>query len=222
MKFAALAIDYDGTIAEDGRLANATVRTLARVRASGRKLVLVTGRILVELREVCPEIDRVFDAVVAENGAVLYLPGRGGPHALGPAPEPPLITALRRRAVEFKLGASIVATLTRFAEAARAAIREAAVDRVLEFNKEALMLLPSRVSKGTGVGAALAALGVTASQAAGIGDAENDHALLATCGFSVAVADAVPGLRAIANHVTRQPGSRGVIEFVEEFVLKES
>jgi hypothetical protein len=221
MRFAALAIDYDGTIAEEGRLGEATVRALARVRASGRKVVLVTGRILVELREVCPEMDDIFDAVVAENGAVLYLPARGGPHALGPPPEPALVAALRRRAVEFKLGVSIVATLSRFADAARDAVHEAGVDRVLEFNKDALMLVPSRVSKGTGAGAALAALGVTTSHAVAIGDAENDRALLATCGWGVAVANAVPGLRAAAHHVTRESGSRGVIEFLEEFLADD-
>jgi hypothetical protein len=220
MNVRALAIDYDGTIAENGRTPAPTAAALARVRASGRKLVLVTGRILVELREVCPNVDRMFDAVVAENGALLYLPGLGRAHPLGAAPEPALLEALSRHRVEFKLGESIVATLTRFADAARAAIQEAGVPRILEFNKGALMLLPQGLSKGTGLLAALAALDVSPNEAVAIGDAENDHTLLAACGLGVAVADAVPALRARAQHVTRAPGSLGVIEFVEEYLLR--
>jgi hydroxymethylpyrimidine pyrophosphatase-like HAD family hydrolase len=215
----ALAVDYDGTIAENGRTASPAVAALARVRASGRRVVLVTGRILPELREVCPDVDGMFDAVVAENGAVLYLPGPGRAEALGAAPEPALLQALRRHGVEFKCGLSIVATLSSFATPVREAIQEAGVPRVLEFNKEALMLLPAGITKGTGVQAALDALGVAAASAAAIGDAENDDALLAACGWGVAVADAVPALRARAWHVTRAPASRGVIEFVEEYLL---
>jgi len=40
------ASDYDRTLAEDGRSAEATVHALGRVRESGRKVVLVTGRVL--------------------------------------------------------------------------------------------------------------------------------------------------------------------------------
>mgnify|MGYP000194564207 CR=1 FL=1 len=219
MDVRALAIDYDGTIAEDGRTPPATAAALARVRASGRRLVLVTGRILDELRQVC-DVDGMFDAVVAENGAVLYLPARGRPEPLGAAPEPALVAALAERGVEFKLGLSIVATLTRFAAAVRAALRASGVRRRMEFNKDALMLLPPGITKGTGVQAALDALGVPPAAAAAIGDAENDEPLLAACGFGVAVADAVPALRSAARHVTRAPGSQGVVEFVEQFLLR--
>jgi HAD superfamily hydrolase (TIGR01484 family) len=71
----ALASDYDGTLASDGRVDDITVAALERVRATGRKLILVSGRILADLKRV-PRID-LFDVVVAENGAVLYQPGDG-------------------------------------------------------------------------------------------------------------------------------------------------
>ena len=69
-----LACDYDGTIAPGGVVSPDTRAALARVRQSGRRLVLVTGRMLDELRAVCPDLDAMFDAVVAENGALLYRP----------------------------------------------------------------------------------------------------------------------------------------------------
>jgi hydroxymethylpyrimidine pyrophosphatase-like HAD family hydrolase len=214
-----LAVDYDGTIAERGRVSATTAAALARVRESGRKCVLVTGRMLPDLRTVCPEVDDMFDAVVAENGALLYLPARREIKALGDAPEPSLVDALRRRGVRLDLGTSIIASDEQHAEAALAAIREAGVERSLVFNKGALMLLPGGVTKGTGLMAALEAMELSAHNLAGIGDAENDHAFLSLCECAVAVADAVPALRERADLVTRGGAGAGVVEFIEEQLL---
>jgi hypothetical protein len=216
-----LAVDYDGTIAEHGRVAPATVAALARVRDSGRKLLLVTGRILPDLRRVCAGLDGMFDAVVAENGALLYFPARREVRLLGAAPEPALVEALQRRGVRFDLGSSIVATDEGFAQPALTAIRETGVERALVFNKGSLMLLPGGVTKGTGLAAALAALELSPHNLFGIGDAENDHAFLALCEGAVAVGDAVPALRERADHVTRGAGSAGVVEFIDEHVLAD-
>src|SRR5262245_35058300 len=98
-----LAVDYDGTIAEHGRVSATTAATLQRVRASGRKLMLVTGRLLPDLRKVCPDVDGMFDAVVAENGALVYFPARRDVRILGAVPEPALLEALERRRVPFDL-----------------------------------------------------------------------------------------------------------------------
>jgi hydroxymethylpyrimidine pyrophosphatase-like HAD family hydrolase len=43
MRYHALAFDYDGTLADQGRVDAATVAARARA-CSGRKLVLITGR----------------------------------------------------------------------------------------------------------------------------------------------------------------------------------
>jgi hydroxymethylpyrimidine pyrophosphatase-like HAD family hydrolase len=218
----ALAVDYDGTIAEHGRLAPETAAALKRVRESGRRLLLVTGRLLPDLRQVCPQVDELFDAVVAENGAVLYMPATREVRTLGDAPEPVLVEALRRREIPFELGSSLVATTEPYAEACLAAIRDAGVERSLVFNKGALMLLPGGVTKGTGVEAALAAMELSAHNLLGIGDAENDHAFLGMCECAVAVADAVPALRERADYVTRGRAGAGVIEFIEEHLLNDA
>ncbi len=217
-----LACDYDGTIADAGRIAPATRRALGRVRESGRKVVLVTGRMLDDLRRVCPELDALFDAVVAENGALLYLPPSRALRVLGEAPEPALVDALGRRGIPIAVGASIVATEAPHAEAALAAIREAGVERALVFNKGALMLLPGGVTKATGLEAALAALRLSLHNTVGVGDAENDHAFLGRCECAVAVADAVPALRERADLVTAAPAGRGVVELIETQILRDA
>jgi|GEM_PF-7010370 len=71
MYFVALATDYDGTIAEDGVVAEATLEALRELKQSGRKLLLVTARLLPALKKVLPGI-ALFDLVVAENGGILF------------------------------------------------------------------------------------------------------------------------------------------------------
>src|SRR5882672_11187355 len=176
---------------------------------------------LPDLQRVCPDADRMFDAVVAENGALVYFPERREVRRLGDAPEPALIEALRRRGVRLDVGSAIIATDAPFAEAALAAIRETGVERTLVFNKDALMLLPGGITKGTGLAAALATLELSSHNMVGIGDAENDHAFLSMCECAVAVADAVPALRERADYVTRGGAAQGVVEFIEEHLLND-
>src|ERR1700723_4685690 len=72
MLFCALASDYDGTLARDGRVDEPTLEALRRFKATGKRLILITGRELADLRAIFEHTDE-FDAVGVENGAVLYL-----------------------------------------------------------------------------------------------------------------------------------------------------
>src|SRR5262245_43432164 len=98
MRFRALAIDYDGTLDERGRVPADAVAALRRVKASGRKLILVTGRTLPDVRRVFGDWN-VFDRIVAENGGLLYLPDRDEERVLAGPPPPQLIAALEDRGV---------------------------------------------------------------------------------------------------------------------------
>ena len=69
------------------------------------------------------------------------------------------------------------------------------------------MALPSSVTKASGLAAAFEVLGLSADATIGIGDAENDHGFLDTCGLSVAVANAVPWVKEHVDIVTN--GARG-------------
>ena len=73
MQYRALATDFDGTLAHDGAVDASTLAALDRVRASGRRLILVTGRELPDLQSIFAHLDK-FDRVVAENGAQLFDP----------------------------------------------------------------------------------------------------------------------------------------------------
>jgi hypothetical protein len=214
MYFVALATDYDGTLAEDGLVTEETVAALRSFRQSGRKLILVTGRELPDLRRVFSHLD-LFDAAVVENGAVLVDPATGDEIPLGKEPPPLFIEELRRRNVTpLSVGRSIVATWEPNEKIVLDTIRDLGLELQIVFNKGAVMVLPAGVNKASGLAAALAKLQLSPLNVVGIGDAENDHAFLRECGCAVAVANALPTVKADAEIVTSAPRGAGVVEAV--------
>ncbi len=218
MRYLALATDYDGTLAHRGRVDAATLEALQRLAASGRKLILVTGRELNELIAIFPGIDR-FDLVVAENGALLYTPATRATQLLAAEPPSAFVAALQKRGVApLSVGSCIVATWHPQETEVLDVIRELGLELQVIFNKGAVMVLPAGVNKASGLLAGLNLLGLSPHNVVAIGDAQNDHALLQAAEFSVAVANAVPMLKAGADCVTNAGHGSGVAELVDELI----
>ncbi len=221
MRYLALASDYDGTLAEHGTVRPSSIAALRRLAASGRKLVLVTGRQLDDLRSVFPQHD-MFHRIVAENGALLYNPSTRESRPLGEPPSPGFIDALRKTGVSpLSIGASIVATVVPHDAAVLKVIRELGLEMQVIYNRENVMVLPSGVNKGTGVRAGLAELGLSPHNAIGVGDAENDHALLNVCECRVAVANAIPTLKERADFITSDPDGLGVEQLIDKILFDD-
>jgi len=218
MRYLVLATDYDGTIARDGRVDAPTVAALERVRRSGRKIVLVSGRLLEDLAVVFPRLD-LFEYVVAENGAVIHDPAT---HETKPLAEPPperFVDALRERGVvPLGVGHVIVATWHPYEDVVLEAIRACGLELQVIFNKGAVMVLPAGIDKAFGLAAALAELELSPHDAVAVGDAENDHAFLAACACRVAVANALPSLKERADWVTTGDHGAGVQELARLLV----
>ncbi len=218
MRFLALAADYDGTLATNGQVEEATLAALKRLRQSGRKLLLVTGRHLDDLREVLPQID-YFDGVVAENGALLYVPATQEEHLLGDRPPEAFIQSLQTQNVRpLVVGKVIVSTWEPNEVVVLQAIRDLGLALQVIFNKGAVMVLPSGVNKASGLSAALTKLGLSPHNTVAIGDAENDHAMLNLCEFSVAVANALPMVKEQVDWVTQGSRGDGVIELIDRLI----
>lgn len=214
MRYHVLAADYDGTLAHHGRVDDATWAALARLRESGRKIILVTGRELAELLALIPE-PTVFDRIVAENGALIYDPVKKSEHAVAPGPPAELVAELQKRGVDrISVGRVIVATWEPFQDIVLGVIKDLGLELQVIFNKGAVMLLPSGVNKASGLVEALAQLGLSRHNVVAVGDAENDHALLQTAECAVAVANALPALEKAADIVTDADHSAGVCELV--------
>jgi len=217
MRYLALATDYDGTLAKDGRVHEDTIEALERLKASGRKLVMVTGRHLPDLQRVFPKPE-LFDRIVAENGALLYDPASREEKALSEAPNQEFLKALRAERVNFDVGRCIVASWTPAEIAILEVIKKTGLDYQVIFNKGAVMVLPSGVNKATGLSAALEQLQLSLHNTVAIGDAENDHSFLSASECGVAVANALPALKEKADVVTGGHHGAGVVELIGQLL----
>jgi hydroxymethylpyrimidine pyrophosphatase-like HAD family hydrolase len=221
MRYLALALDYDGTAASEGRLSDAASSAIERLRTSGRRVVLVTGRRVDDLLRVLPR-SALFDLIVAENGAVIYDPQSREEVPLA-APLPALFAdRLRERGVvPLEQGAVVVATRDPYGEVMLEVIRELGLEVHVIFNRGAVMALPAGINKASGLDVAVRRLGMSRHEVVGIGDAENDHSLLEYGECGVAVANAVDSLKEIAAFVTRGANGAGVAELIDELIKND-
>jgi hydroxymethylpyrimidine pyrophosphatase-like HAD family hydrolase len=217
MKYRALATDYDGTIAHDGRVDASTVDALRRVRAAGHKLIMVTGRELTDLFNTFEHID-AFDRIVAENGAVLYTPASKEVEVLAPAPPAPFLEALAQKEIPLSVGHCVVATIEPHEHAVLAAIHELGLEWHVIFNKGSVMALPAEVTKARGLTPALEVLGVSHRETIAVGDAENDQVFLRVCGLAVAVDNALAIVKDMADLVTAGARGAGVTELIDRWL----
>jgi len=221
MRYIALACDYDGTLAHDGGVDEPTRAALERLKASGRRLILVTGRRVDDLQQVFPDLE-VFERIVAENGAVLYDAATREQRTLAEPPSVAFVERLRERGVEpVEVGHVIVATWRPHEIEVLSAIRDLGLEHQVIFNKGAVMVLPPGTNKASGLLAALDELRLSPHNVVAVGDAENDHALLQACECGVAVANAVPMLKERADVVTEAARGAGVAELIDRLVADD-
>ncbi|PSN12908.1 haloacid dehalogenase [filamentous cyanobacterium CCT1] len=221
MKYAVIATDYDGTLATQGTVDEVTLAALKRYRQAGGCLLLVTGRQLDELVQVFPH-GHLFEGIVAENGAVFYRPDQGVTRLLAEPLPPVLIDTLVAQGVgPISQGHIVVATWEPHGATVERTVQELEVAATVIRNKKAVMVLPQGVNKASGLAVALAELGVGPEQVVGVGDAENDRSLLTACGLGVAVANAVPELKKLADRVMAGDRGAGVQELID-WLLTES
>lgn len=221
MKLGILAIDYDGTLASGGQLDPSAGAAVAWAREQGLVVVLVTGRTLFDLRRLLGRLAR-FDAIVAENGAVNVFTGTGHSSLIAPPYNPQFLAALRARGVEVTVGESVLDIHADACQVALDIIRELQLPLSLHFNRSRLMVLPHAVSKATGLRHALRTMRLSPHNAIGIGDAENDHELLAACEIGAAVAWGSSALQQAADVVIPGEGPADLGRWIREVAGRTS
>jgi HAD superfamily hydrolase (TIGR01484 family) len=242
MNYLALATDFDGTLATDGVVEESTLKALERWRHSGRKLILITGRQLDNLIAHIPVIN-LFDWVIAENGAVLYQPSTKVEKLLADRPSEAFISLLRDRIdqkqqqsqnpgipEEFSqisqtqtlealgVGRVIISTWESYLEITQTTIQDLGINLQIICNKGAVMVLPKGINKAWGLNAVSEVMNLSLQQIIGVGDAENDCDFLEQCGYSVAVANALPEVKKRVNLVTQNSRGAGVIELINHLL----
>jgi phosphoserine phosphatase len=194
----AVAVDLDGTITRGGALDLSVIAALDECRWAGAATILVTGRIEAELEAEFPDLLTHFDAAVLENGALLVVDKH---RTVLASVDPLLAPRLRDRSIPLRGGVAILACRSSDATTVLDGIDSLGLDAQLVHNRNELMVVPSGVSKGTGLRAALSELGISVHNALAVGDAENDLAMLSTAEIAVAAAGSIDSVRRVADLV---------------------
>jgi hydroxymethylpyrimidine pyrophosphatase-like HAD family hydrolase len=212
-----LACDFDGTGATNGQLAPELAAALGAARARGVTTLLVTGRVHDDVEALCADLS-MFDAVVAENGAIICLPHAQRTIQLGQPPSAELLGALRARGVSFHAGAVVVGTWERHASDLFEVVRQQGIDGQIVFNRQAVMLLPTGINKATGIQRALEELGRSEHNLVAFGDAENDLPLFTLAELAVAARGSVPAVARQAQDALSQPNGAGVARYIHRLL----
>ena len=219
MKLSVLALDYDGTIAHGDQLDAAVRDAIADARTRGITVLLVTGRILEELRRVAGDLHFV-DGVVAENGAVVHFPDSGHTSLLAPPVPEAFLAEVAQRGIAVTPGRCLVDAGAEDAGRLLDVIHRLELPLVLLFNRSRVMTLPQGISKATGLHIALDMLRLSARNTVAVGDAENDHPLLQLAEVGVAVQWGSAALRSVADVVLPGAGPSAVAEYVRQLAAR--
>lgn len=214
-----MVFDYDGTLTlEEGIIPKQTSDLLSRVKERNlAELGIVSGRDLDFLIKTNESIGNVFSFLVAENGAISYFLDTKEKIVRGEdwSKKARNVFANVRYRVNFYqiiLTASVVYT-----RQVSETLKVSGLESKVVLNKDSVMVMPPTVDKGTGVSTAIAHLGPTKRlRVTCFGDGENDEALFAPADHRVAVSNAVPALKLMADHITKAPGGLGVFQYLSE------
>jgi len=221
MRYLALVTDYDGVIANEGRPSSAALAAIQRLRRSGRRAILITGRRLDDLRESCPDLS-MFDYVVAENGAILYEPRTREETFLAKPPPAKFIDRLKELGVEpLEIGRVIVSTWAPHETTVLQVIQETGLELYMIFNRAAVMVLPAGVNKATGMDFALRKLGLSRHEVIAVGDAQNDISFLERSECSATVANAVPSILNLVDIVAKGENGAGLTDLIDALIAND-
>ena len=233
-----IAIDMDGTLLlPDHTISPAVKNAIAAARARGVNVVLTTGRPYAGVHNYLKELhmEQPGDYCITYNGALVQKAADGSTVAQ---------TALSDISY-YTVHESFVATIPLvFCEAEKMdpntqflkvmmidepAILDQAIARIPQEVKEKytvlksapyfLEILDKRVNKGTGVKSLADVLGIKPEEIMAIGDQENDIAMIEYAGVGVAMDNAIPSVKEVANFVTKSNLEDGVAFAIEKYVL---
>lgn len=210
-------MDLDGTLAEHGVVAAETWQALGKMKEAGFTLLLVTGRRLSVIPDIGPFAEYC-EAIVSENGATVYFPRSDTTITPFGRLAPEVVQKLEALGNEVEFGVAIAATWVPHDREVLSIISETGYAATVEYNKGAVMILPPGATKGSGLKVALEELGYSARNVLACGDAENDRSMFEQADLSVAVANAIPAIKDLADAVLTQPNGQGSREIMEKLM----
>lgn len=211
----AVAVDIDGTLADDSRRAHlGAVAALREVQDSGVPVMLASGNVL-PIAYALSNYLGLTGPIVAENGGIVSYRQRiwllGNPerpraayeHLKNQMPSERLFTDRWR---ETEVGLRREVDLEEVRERLRG------WDVEVQTTGWAIHIMQKGMNKLVGVRKACEVLGISLGDVAAIGDSDNDELMIRECGWGIAVGNAFSGTKDAASYVAERCDGEGVLE----------
>jgi phosphoglycolate phosphatase (TIGR01487 family) len=212
----ALITDFDRTLTD--RPGMAEEKVINELKSIRKPLILSTGRPRKYIMTFFKKYP-VWDAIVAENGAVVYLKQDKRLITCSNQFVSEAMFRVRKAGIKARLGDVIISVNVKDRKRLTEALKPLKKYFRFIYNVDEIMVLPKNVDKATGTKIALDSLKIAPEKTIIVGDAENDIELFKIPGFRVAVANAHIKLKMTADQVTKNPSSKGLIEVIEQLKL---
>lgn len=217
--------DYDGTLTlESGEFPQETREALWQVYKEKLALLgIVSGRQLPYLKQINENLGKPFSFLVGENGALFYFSDLDKLNIVGRDWSQKARNAFKDQDFEIQFWEIIGSSKRENTAKITEVLRSSGLEAKLAPNKNSVMVCPPNVDKGTGVASAVAHYGDTSQiLLTCFGDGENDVALFGPADVGVAMSNAVPQLKQIADVVTKKEGGYGVAEYLQNNLLSRN
>ncbi len=228
LKLKAIAVDVDGTLTgADRRMNLEAIKILRKAEVSGVRVIIASGNVLPIARALSTWIG-TSGPVIAENGGIVYY--NNETRYLTTQYEP--LRAFKM--IGSKLSVEGLATnkwreteialdpTTADVEQIRKTLKEEGYDLNIGTTGFAVHINNPGVNKYEALKIACGMIALTPQDVMAIGDYENDLEMIKNCGLGVAVANAIPEVKRVADYVTENNDGLGIVEVVEKFVLFSS
>ena len=217
MRCRLLAVDFDHAIAVNGRIDDEVTLALQEARRSGVLTALVSRRLLNDLQLLVPAPD-LFDAIVAENGAVLQFLGDPRPVAISQSPDAVLFAELTRRGVAHRCGICAVEAAAAASYEMLSILQALALPYGISFDQDNIVVFAHGTSKANGLREAALRLGASLHNAVAISGAGGDQPLLNSCEMGVAVGWGSDALKPHADEVIQGDGPRAAAQYIRKLL----
>ena len=218
----AIALDVDGTITNKNRRACVSaIKAIHQAEDSGIPVIIVTGNMLCSSKMISTLLGTT-GGLVAENGGIIETPkGRKVLGDFSKCENAYNYLKSKHDVEKVDLSSHRISEIALTRKIPVEVIKETLKDFEVKIydSKFAIHLTDPAVSKGSSLKMVAEDLGINVHDIIAIGDSENDMEFLEVAGFKVAVANANPELKDIADYVTTSYYGDGAAEAIHKFVL---
>lgn len=213
----AIVTDFDRTLTDEPGIVDQIL--LKELKALKRPLILVTGRKMDYSKELYRKYP-IWDCIIAENGSCIYF---SNTNIILNFTSDRFLEAkdiLGKSELPSDYGSSMISVFRKH----NARLMELLdgirnnLTFVEHFNE--VMILPLGVNKGSSLRIALNYLKLDPEKLIIVGDGSNDIDLFKNPGFKIAVANASPRLKLLADEITKKASKKGIREIIKKLKVK--